>query len=212
MSFDPLTQGVGGNLVTGAIKYLLVWMTGKFVRYLKRASPYKLVTLCLKHRPYTRDKYEGAFASGQDVLFITVMSQHNLKQMPTLLEKANVNNTRLRVLTWDPNLSTETIDSLRKHLGENPENPERTVEQVKQASQDWDSLASKHSNITVRKYRSSPTMQGLVVGKEWTQIELLPFATHPDYRPALILTATSDPEAFELFRSAFENLWNSAEK
>lgn len=211
MTPNPLLEGVAGNFFIRAISHFFLWVIGRLIRLLKRSSPFKLVTLCLNHRQPTRHRFEEAFVSGQDVLFITIMSQHTVKQIRPLLKKALDSNTRLRVLTLYPDLAHEAIEALRKHLDENRNNPERTVVQVKEASVDWDNLAVEHNNIEVRKYRSSPTMQGLVVGKEWAQVELLPFATHPDYRPALILTAASDPEAFELFRGAFENLWNSAQ-
>jgi hypothetical protein len=119
-------------------------------------------------------------------------------------------NTRIRVLTWHRDTPAETVDLFRKHLQENDEHPRRTLDQLREAVADWRALERAYSNLTVREYRSLPTMQGVIVHGKWACIELLPYATHKHERPALVLTPQSDPDAFKLVAERFEKLWNDA--
>jgi hypothetical protein len=168
------------------------------------------ITLCLNHRLHTREQFKAAFANGRDLLFVTIMTQHTLKWMEPLFQVAAAKNARIRVLTWDPAVPPSAIEAFRLHLNENEHDHRRTVQQVKQASEGWDALSAKYSNIEVRRYRSSPTMQGLIVGDELAMIELLPYSTAPDDRPALILSRGLNPDAFALLRESFERLWRNA--
>jgi hypothetical protein len=52
-------------------------------------------------------------------------------------------------------------------------------------------------------------MQGLIVKDSWAIIELIPFHTHPNDRPALILTPKGNPELFRLFTEKWEELWET---
>ena len=117
-------------------------------------------------------------------------------------------------MTWDPDVDPHVIDSFRIHLDENTFLPYKTINQVIEAAEYWRRMASEcSSNITVRTYKSSPTMQGYFIGgpNAWGVIELYPFATQPNDRPALLLTVKNDPDVFALFRNAFEDLWNRNE-
>jgi hypothetical protein len=75
------------------------------------------------------------------------------------------------------------------------------------------SLRKRFSTVItdLRQYDSVPTLQGIIVKNEWALIELLPFHKKPNQRPAIYLSAEYDQELFELFTSAFEDLFDSAE-
>ncbi len=208
---EPILYGLAGNALWVAIKRGVLFFAARLTRRLTREAPFKSTVLCLRHRLHARERYyEKAFSSGQDVLYISIMSEDTIKEMDPYLAKARESNTRLRVLTWHPDTSKDTIEALRKHLNENADNPERTIQQVRQAAADWDTLKRKYTNLDVRKYRSVPTMQAVIVGQQWALVELLPYATFKNDRPALILTSKADPEAFLLFRNKFEKLWDDA--
>jgi len=139
------------------------------------------------------------------------MSESTVKEFDSLLKENEQAKTKWRVLTWHPNVSAEAIEAFRKHLTEHSDRPAYTVEQVRRAAEGWTSIAARHPGVTVRGYRSSPTMQGILVADEWCLVELLPFGAHPQQRPALLLRPGQDADTFALFRAAFEALWLSAE-
>lgn len=210
---NQIIDGVAGNAVWSAIKGFILLGANASVRALTRHSPFKSVVLCLNYRDNTRTKYYApAFGSGADVLYVSIMSQDTLKAMKPHLLTSQSTNTRIRVLTWHRDTPAETVELFRKHLKENDEHPERTRDQLRDAVTDWRSLESAFSNLTVREYRSLPTMQGVIVHGKWACIELMPYATHKHERPALVLTPHSDPDAFRLVAERFEMLWNDAEK
>jgi len=51
-------------------------------------------------------------------------------------------------------------------------------------------------------------MQGIIVRDKWAVLELIPYATHTNDRPALVLTPERDSELFGLFVRQFERLWD----
>jgi hypothetical protein len=121
---------------------------------------------------------------------------------------------RLRVLTWDPALSTDVFESFRLHLGEGDNNKEDKYEQIRSAARTWAKLNSKYRNrdfLEVRTYSSSPTMQALIVKDHWAIIELLPFHRTTSNRPAILLSADRDGDEslLKYFTSSFEELWLS---
>jgi hypothetical protein len=208
---EPILSDLAGNILWVAIKRGVLFFAMRLTRRLTRESHFKSTVLCLRHRIHARERYyEKAFSSGEDVLYVSIMSHDTIKEMKQYLAKARESRTRLRVLTWHPDTSEDTIEALRKHLHEN-DDPERTIQQVRQAAADWDTLKGKYANLDVRKYRSVPTMQAVIVGQQWALVELLPYATFKNDRPALILTPKTDPDAFLLFRNKFEKLWDDAE-
>ena len=96
-----------------------------------------LVKLHLGHRSVQRSRLEKALSSGQDVLWLTVMSQAITKSFGPLLVEATKAQTRLRVLTWDPEVPEQAIEAYRRHIDEYADEPSRTVEQVRNAARDW---------------------------------------------------------------------------
>jgi DNA-binding winged helix-turn-helix (wHTH) protein len=176
---------------------------------------HKLVTLHLKHRSMHYRRLEKALLSGQDILLLTVMSQSMTKWIRKLLIKAVEKGTRLRVLTWSETVPV-VIEAFRKHIDENSarNTRHRTISQVIDAVADWTRLSKEFACVEVRKYKSVPTMQGFfVTGAEgWGIVELLPFATQPEKRPALILNSRTDSDVFRLFYDTFEDLWNRSLK
>ncbi len=210
---NPIVDGVAGNAVWAGIVRLVVLFGNTTVRRLTRQSPYKSVVLCLRHRVHARTKYyEPAFAGGDDVLYVSIMSQDTLKEMEPLLKISEANNTRIRVLTWHHDTPSETVALFRMHLQENDEHRARTHEQLRHATADWRALEQRYKNLTVREYRPLPTMQGIIVHDKWALIELMPHATHKNERPALVLTPQSDADAFRLFAEQFEKLWDDAQR
>lgn len=209
---DPIVDGVIGNAIWAGIVRFVVSTASSTLRHLKAHSPFKAATVCLRHRLNTREAYyEGAFGSGRDVLYVSIMSQDTLKEMKPLLELARDRKTRIRVLTWHRDTPKAAIECFRRHIAENADKPTRTVEQVKRAATDWRRVEKDYSNVTVREYESSPTMQGLIVDGHWAVIELLPYATHKNDRPALVLTPKADPELFDLFKARFEAMWSESQ-
>jgi hypothetical protein len=114
---------------------------------------------------------------------------------------------QIRVLTWHRKISQSVIEAYRRHLNE--PYPKRAVEQARRATADWRVLEKEYpQNVLVREYASIPTMQGIIVHNRWAVLELIPYATHTNDRPALILTPERDSELFELFNRQFELLWD----
>lgn len=185
----------------------------RVVRLVKRRSPYKTVEVCLRHRLNAKQQYyEQAFVSGADVLYVSLMSEGTIKAIRPHLDECRRTNTRLRVLTWHHGSNPEAVETFRRHLDEARHEPSRTLRQLQQALEDWRTLEGEYKDIlTIREYRSSPTMQGVIVSERWALIELLPYATHPDQRPALLLKPKTDPDLFALFKGQFERLWRDAE-
>jgi len=203
---DPILDGVLGNAIWAFFSRGIIFGASSSLRRLKKPSAFKATTICLKHRNNTRERYyEGAFRSGKDVLYLSVMSQSTLKDMPSHLEECGKYGTTLRVLTWDQTVPKALIEAYRLHLNE--PYPERAIEQARNAAKDWRELENQFKYLDVREYRSLPTMQGLIVKDSWALIELIPFNTHTHDRPALLLTPGADPELFELFRQKWEDLW-----
>ncbi len=163
-----------------------------------------------RHRTTARDIYEDAFSSGEEVLYLSIMSQSTLKEMEPKLRRAQATRTTLRVLTLDPDLSAETIETVRRHLDENADNPSETVNQIKRAWEHWTDIKNRYSNVEVRKYRSAPTLQLIMVGDKYAIVELLPYDTHPRERPGLVITRKENPELFQLFREKYLRLWKDA--
>jgi len=185
----------------------------KFAHFVRSKSPYKTVEICLRHRCHTTERYyERAFVSGADVLYVTIMSQASIKLMPKYLEQCKrTPGTRLRVLTWHGDTPSQVVEAYRRHLGEASHDPKRALQQVRQARDDWRALEKEYKNIlTVREYRSNPTMQGLIVSDRWAMVELLPYTTPPGERPALILNRKAEPELFSLFKNQWEKLWDDS--
>lgn len=134
---------------------------------------------------------------------------------------------KLRVLTWSPlykDAEGDTrgfgaIELFRKTLGENAANPARTHQQLSSAIEKWHELQKTFGKevIEVRKYQPIPTMQGMIVTSQnetesWAQIELLPYRTKPEDRPALLLKLKKDQELFKLFQEKWELLWRDAKE
>lgn len=162
-----------------------------------------------KHRNTTSEYYDDAFTSGLEIFIVSIMSQHTLREMDARLRKAQASRTRVNVLTLDPNLDQSIVEAIRLHLNEPPYDTEITMRQVKEAWEQWSSFAGKYPDVRVRKYRTIPTLQGILVRDKYASIELLPFDTQTDNRPGLFLTRSEDRELFNLFQDKFIKLWES---
>jgi hypothetical protein len=161
----------------------------------------------LHRRRVAQELYEASFASGKDkeVIYLSIMSGKNaLERMPERIRRAEAAHTSINALTWDPAVGSDVIKAFGNHIGEAP----TVVEQTRKACAAWKKLAQEHPG-TIRKagiYRSSPTMQGLVVLHDWALVEMIPYRTPPSERLSVFLSAALDAELFSVFQSAFENL------
>ena len=81
-------------------------------------------------------------------------------------------------LTWHHDTPAATVELFRRHIQENNDHPERTFIQLQDAVTDWRALEQEFSNVTVREYRSLPTMQGIIVYGRWACIELQSKSAH----------------------------------
>ncbi len=161
------------------------------------------------HRVVTQDHFRKAFESGTEVFWLTIMSQHTLREMETRLTKAKTTRTRVNVLTLDPASDPELIKAIQLHLNEPPHDVNVTARQIREAWEQWSALAKKYPDLRVRLYKSVPTMQGILVENRYIAVELLPYNTHTDDRPGLLLTQKGDPVLFNLFQEKFIDLWES---
>jgi hypothetical protein len=161
-------------------------------------------TAQLHRRTVAQELYEASFESGKEVIYLSIMSKNTLGKMPERIRRAETAHTKLNVLTWDPEVGAEVIKAFGNHLGEEA----TVVEQTRDACATWQKLAKEHPG-TVQKagvYRSSPTMQGLVVLEDWALVEMIPYRTVPSERPSIFLCASLDTELFPVFQSAFKKL------
>ena len=188
-------------------------------RYVKFYPKYRLVT----------GNLESALKSGADVLLLTYMSEHTRTRVEQIFDECKRMGTKLpklRVLAWYPGeseapiaLNLDVVEAFRKTLGEKETHQEETYNQVRRALAGWRHLEKIWGKdvIEVRRYQSSPTMQGLIVksskeGESLAQIELLPYHTGPDERPALVLGLMDNPEIFKFFQDKWDLLWRDAEE
>ncbi len=170
-----------------------------------------MASVFLRHRKEVYGRlYERAFESGKDVLYVSIMSKDTLDDMRQHLECAKRHGTKLRVLTWAPGVGSQAIEAFRKHLGEYEGNRKGASDQVRQAFLRWKQLEKDFPTVItgLRSYASAPTMQGVLVKEEWALIELIPYHTTKDKRPALFLSAKYDRELWTLFNNTFSQLYD----
>lgn len=164
-----------------------------------------------RHRDTAHDYFANAFKSGREVVWLTIMSQETLKQIDPNLRDIALHNTKLNVLTLDPDSSPAVIEAFRLYVKENEHDPSKTVRQVREAWDEWSTLSQKHPNLRVRKYKSAPIMQGLVVRDMYAYIELMPYSTRPRERPGLVITPEAQPEIFQQYQDRFFELWKDSQ-
>jgi hypothetical protein len=148
-------------------------------------------------------RYEGA-------LYVTIMSQCSFERLRKALPTEPASARPLRVLTLDPNLDRAAIEALGRHLVEHRNAPEGAVKQVREAALQWLALAreSKYAAfLRLKSYNSSPTLQGILVPDQFVLVELLPYDTFKENRPAIFIRQTDDEENYSTFAKAFETLW-----
>ena len=166
--------------------------------------------ICLNHRSVLyKELYEASFESRGEVLYASIMSEHSLENMKKHLERAAATKTRLKILTWDPKVGRDAVEAFRKHLDEEKD----SEKQVANALQQWTRLAMDFPKAIreVRKFTSSPTMQGIIVKGAWAVLELLPYGIHPQDRPALLLDAARNRDLYEAFCEPIEKLFSQSE-
>jgi hypothetical protein len=202
-----------GRIALGIIGLLLI-ASGAFL-IIREPSPSigRMSRVHAKHRDTTREQFDNAFKSGQEVVLLSIMSQHTIREIETLLQKAKNSRTRVKVLTLDPNVGHSTIEAIQLHLNEPPHETAVTAQQIKDAWEQWSALTKKYRDeLTVRKYRSIPTLQGLLVRDRYVVVELIPYDTRTRDRPGILITRDLDLELFNLFQEKFFSLWESAKE
>jgi hypothetical protein len=214
MNIDSIVEGLGGKIVIEGI-----WKTLRKIKGLLGESTAEtesvhdiarsISVFPMHRRTITEQIYETAFDSGKEVIYVTIMSKHTLMKMPELLLRARKSATTLKVLTWSPKVGAKVIRAFGMHLGEESS----ASDQIKGAHVTWKKLAKGHPDVIreARTYSSAPTMQGIVVTNDWALIELIPYRTKPEERPALFFSATEEPELFKRFQKSFRDLLNDAE-
>ena len=191
---------------------------GYAISYLVRASDIfidwdKRPYIKLEHRKKTKDEFAEAFEKGNEVIFLTIMSQHTRKQIEPYLKKAKSTRTKINILTFDPNAPTEVVESLQKHLKDSGATTISTKKQIEEAFQEWKNFESQYPNIIeVRKYNSIPTMQGLFVKDKFISIELMTYETLPDDRAGALIYKDISPKLFDLIYQKYETLWIDAQR
>jgi hypothetical protein len=151
-----------------------------------------------------QELYEASFSSGREVIYLSIMSKNTLGKMPERIRRAEASHTTVNVLTWDPNVGAQAIAAFGKHLAEEA----TAAEQTEDACATWRKLAKEHRSVIKKAgtYRSSPTMQGLVVLDDWALVEMIPYHLPPAQRPSIFLSASLDAELFPVIQSSFQAL------
>jgi hypothetical protein len=167
--------------------------------------------LHVRHRNTTSKYYDDVFSTGLEVFIVSIMSRHTLREIESRLREAEKSRTRLNVLTLDPTVDRSVVEAIRLHLNEPPQDTDITARQIRQAWEQWSVFAEKYTNVRVRRYRSIPTLQGVLVRDRDMSVELIPFDTQTRDRPGLFLTQKEDPDIFSLFQEKFVALWESAQ-
>jgi len=203
-----------GNIMSDIIAAGLVSVLRQFYILLrgKLASPIRegqieAGAIHLRHRITSEQYFSEALQSGEDVLLVSIMSSHTLAIVRAYLRNGKVNVRRLRVLTWDPDLPSEVIDEFAHHLGERAA---KCRNQVAEAWREWKECEAEYEFVEVRRYRGTPTMQGVVIGGRLALVELLSYHTPTVERCALLLAEKGTPNALRLLVGAFESMWDNS--
>ena len=167
----------------------------------------------INHRKRTEIEFAEAFEQGNEVIFLTIMSQHTRKQIEPLLVKAKSSRTKINILTFDPNASNEVIESLQKHLKDSGATTASTKKQIEEAFQEWKIFENQYPNIIeIRKYNSIPTVQGLFVKDKFISLELMTYVTLPKDRAGAQIYKDISPKLFDLIYQKYETLWIDAQR
>lgn len=178
-----------------------------------QSFPSESAIIALTHRDSKAKKqyYERAFSEGDDILYVTIMSENTMKRTNgvTDLLKSLKPDAKLRVLTWYSQ-SNDVIKAFHQHLGDN-HSLEETIGQVDGALTRWRKLKLDYPtlNFNVKVYESTPTMQGTLVRGKWALIEPLPYHVGPYSRPGIILTQADAPKTLEQFWKVFDQLYEN---
>ena len=220
-------------ILIGVSVYRLMRHREKLFRY-----PLELTMLWLDYRNKRQKWFNESFSKWDGEIFlISVMSEHSLEKIQKLVDQprgtTRLGLQRLRVLTFDPEISDEMLRAFLEHIGEpgidKKEVFDNKKEQVKNAWIGWTNIQTILRNrVTVLPYRLFPTLQGIVRYKLVSDpkslssserripvdanIELFTYKTPPSERASLYIEYEKNPEIFDFFVSRFENLWDSVAK
>ncbi len=149
--------------------------------------------------------YRKALASGRDVIYVSIMSEHSFPYFEEWLNP----ETKVSVLTWNPETTNE-IRAFETHINEAGDH----VKQTRNALDMWDRVAKSNGNVKIFTYRSTPTLQGVVVMGGWAKVELMTYATPTQLRSAILLreSEASERRMFRFMAGAFADLLKSAKK
>jgi hypothetical protein len=188
---------------------------GYFLEVDSRAPKEDFIRFLFEHRGQTQESFQRTICGpSNDLLFLTIGSQHTLAQIEPWFESKLVKINHFRVLMWRPK-SASTVKALGRHLFENPDILQDNIEKAWKL---WKKLENKHQFVQVARYVSTPTMQGICDDSS-IKVELLPFnrvgpgfheCGSPNRRPALMVDRASHRGTYRQLRKMFEDLWRQS--
>jgi hypothetical protein len=175
----------------------------------------KTVPIIFEHRGKNANVLNDFFCGSEDpLLFVSISPDKILDRIKPWFESDQIRTRHLRALIWQPE-SPAASAAFAKHLGQVSKDFQENIDK---AWGKWKELEDRYPFLEVYGYRSSPTMM-LIANSSLMQVELLPFndpkgrerGIHAQ-RPALLLRPepTEQPQSFQLFKDAFDDLWFDA--
>lgn len=180
------------------------------------STKYEDIQLFFDGRENTKDWFRHTICESSEVLFVSVGMQHALDLIVPWFKDGLVTAKHFRVLTWRP--KDDSMDVVSAFTDHTEEEPERFLDKQRRAWLDWKRMEGIYPFVEVCGYESIPTMQGVCNADHSIVVELFPFHradTKHGYhscgttahRPMIFAESGKSPQAFWLFKHAFEDLW-----
>jgi len=198
------------NLVAGGIIRLFRGDVIFFRGWRRRKALIEPALLYQSHRKHaSEDSFWRAFTSNRDVTLVTVKSLHTRNRLKEMLEKGKVSVRSLRILTLNPDMPPPIFDALAELLNEPAANCKTDCREAYETFRD---LAAKYEFVSVQRYDSLPTIQGVIVADEYAFVELLTYHSNPDERTALMILMKDSPSSYKLIAERFDRLWQDTKR
>jgi hypothetical protein len=159
---------------------------------------------------YDRDdlpSWSELFKQTKREIIIQGITVESLNHVRTSIETAAKHGKKVRILLCHPetpfmrDIETVVVSTTTKN---------RIQSCVNMIYQTRSTLGSSDAqNLEIRWHRQIPTMS-LVIMDESMQIEPYPYKTPQDERETFKIDRKGQMELFDVYREAFENLWNDA--
>jgi hypothetical protein len=147
------------------------------------------------------------FRKIEDEIMIQGITLESLNHVRTAIETAAKRGKRVRILLchpetpFIPDIETVVVSTNTKA---------RIQSCVDMMLQTRNTLGSNDiQNLEIKWHKQIPTMS-LVIANESMQIEPYPYKTPQDKRKTFRINRKGQMELFDVYRKAFENLWNDA--